>query len=244
MFHKFLSDPHMILTFPPKNFYFKKCTHHTHFWIDVNCVFWKNIDIYLYFDTIDGFGYRGIERRCGKIPHMTYLSHDKVGIWIDSHVGMKWFPPYHLHTVIFAHRGSITVTVYMYHTVILHFTSLYIENHRMEVTILLNVFDLTDATTNHWGIIKKINMLLSCHVKSILLSIHFKICCTVGTAAIVTVIVCGSVGLSMMSGTEGVVRACFSSRWSMIRSKTENRPTCLNNNLFPNYRWIFLSEPL
>ena len=94
MFHKFLSDPHMILTFPQKIFYFKKCTHHTHFWIDVNCVFGKNIDIYLYFDTIDGFGYRGIERRCGKIPHMTYLSHDKVGIWIDSHVGIKWFPPY------------------------------------------------------------------------------------------------------------------------------------------------------
>ena len=89
MLHKFFSDPHMILTFPQKIFYFKKCTHHTHFWIDVNCVFWKNIDMYLYFDTIDGFGYRGIERRCGKIPHMTYLSHDKVGIWIDFHVGIK-----------------------------------------------------------------------------------------------------------------------------------------------------------
>ena len=41
--------------------------------------------MYLYFGTIDGFGYRGIERRCGKIPHMAYLSHDKVGIWIDFH---------------------------------------------------------------------------------------------------------------------------------------------------------------
>ena len=94
MFQNFFSDPNMILTLPQKIFYFKKYTHHTHFWIDVNCVFWKNIDIYSYFDTIDGFGYRGIERRCGKIPHMTYLSYGKVGIWIDSHVGIKWFPPY------------------------------------------------------------------------------------------------------------------------------------------------------
>ena len=43
----------------------------------------------LHYDTLDGFGYSGVERRCGKIPNMSCMSHVSMGIWIDIRVRLR-----------------------------------------------------------------------------------------------------------------------------------------------------------
>ena len=39
-----------------------------------------------YIDHIDGLGGSGIDRRCGKMPHMICLYNQELEIWIDVHV--------------------------------------------------------------------------------------------------------------------------------------------------------------
>jgi len=94
---KILPNSNILLTWGLYIFFQKNFGRSWDFRIDVFFKFSEYITRCLHYDTLDGFGYSGVERRCGKIPNMPCMSHVSMGIWIDIRVRLRWFQPYYSH---------------------------------------------------------------------------------------------------------------------------------------------------
>ena len=94
MVYKLFWDSHMLLAWGLYIFFWKKIDRSWVSRIDVLSIFWKYISRYSCYDVMDHFGESEIERRCGKILHLSCLWCVGVEFWIDVRVVFRWFQPY------------------------------------------------------------------------------------------------------------------------------------------------------